>query len=388
MKRIILLFWLWSCVISGYGQKGTLDGYLNDMQAFYHMDGVGWLWENQLHNRLNLDLYPTEWMKISIEGRTRFLQGNTFSGFPGYAEFSGKDAGWIDLTYSHGNSYNEKIGYLFTSKADRLYTEFSAGNFVGTVGRQRINWGQTFVWNPNDIFNTYSYFDVDYPERPGSDAIRLQYYTGMTSNLELAAKIDSANRITAAGYFRFNALGYDFQFIGGILEEEDLVLGAGWSGHIVNTSFRGELSYFHRMDTFTDTTGHILVSAGLDHHFENNLWLRTELLYSGFAKALDIHSFLQLFSTDMNIRNIGFTTWSIFSSISYPVTPLINLSLAGMYYPEWRGFYLGPSIDFSLSDNLSATLIIQEFSAELEDFSGITSRQNTFIGYGRIKWSF
>jgi hypothetical protein len=271
---------------------------------------------------------------------------------------------------------------------DRAYLEFTFGDLVVTTGRQRINWGQTIVWNPNDIFNSYSYFDVDYPERPGSDAVRVQYYTGVASALEAAAKIDSAGKVTAAGYFRFNALGYDVQLLGGILSEDDLVLGTGWSGNIFNASFRGELSYFRDLDQFADTTGHLLASVGLDYTFGNSLWIQAEALYSGFAKEMNINNFLQIFSSDMNVKNIGFTEWSLFTSLSYPVSPLVNVSLAGMYYPDWKGFYVGPSIEISATNNLAVSLIFQGFSAELEDFLGNTSRQNTYIGYGRVKFSF
>lgn len=375
--------------LSGNAQSVvSLSGYLNDMQTLYHMEETGWLWENQVHNRLNLDLYPSGWLKISLQARTRFIQGNTCTSFPGYAGMIGRDAGWMDMTVSTDGTYNTTTGYVFTSMLDRAYAEFSIGDFVGTIGRQRINWGQTFVWNPNDIFNAYSYFDVDYPERPGSDAIRLQYYTGITSNLELAAKLDSAGKVTAAGYFRFNTFGYDFQVIGGVLAGEDLVLGTGWSGNIVNTSFRGEASYFRSLEHFADTAGNLLFSVGADHTFGNSLWLQTEILYSAFAKDLQIYNFMQLFGTDMNIKRIGFTEWSLFASLSYPVNPLLNVSLAGMYYPAWKGFFLGPSVDLSLGNNLKTSMIFQGFSAELEDLPGNTSRQNTFLGYLRIKWSF
>ena len=69
------------------------------------------------------------------------------------------------------------------------------GNFRQGSDRQRINWGQTLVWNPNDIFNAYSYFDFDYIERPGSDAIRLQYYPDYSSAIEMAVKADYENKI-------------------------------------------------------------------------------------------------------------------------------------------------------------------------------------------------
>lgn len=389
MNRKLLILFICTLSLNISAQKKvTLDGYLNDMQSVYHMEQSGWLWENQLHNRLNLNIYPAGWLKISIQARSRLVQGSTYSTFPGYADMVGRDPGWLDLTFSADGSYNNDLGYIITSKIDRAYAEFTFGDWVATVGRQRINWGQTFAWNPNDIFNSYSYFDVDYPERPGSDAIRVQYYTGIASNIELVAKADSAGKITGAGYFRFNTMGYDFQLLGGVLSGSDLVLGAGWSGNIVNSSFRGEMSYFRDLDNFADTSGHLLISAGIDHTFSNSLWLRSEILYSGFARDREIYNFMQILGSDMDVKQIGFTEWSVFTSLSYPITPLINASLAGIWFPSWKGYYIGPSIDFSLSNNISASLISQVFSAELADPAGQVSRQNTWVGYARIKWSF
>jgi hypothetical protein len=358
------------------------------MQTIYHQKGVGLLWENQVHNRLNLDYYPFEWLHFTLEGRTRFQQGNMYSSIPGYEKMLGQDGGWVDLTYARGKNYNDDIAYVFTSMVDRASAEFTFGDFVGTLGRQRINWGQTFVWNPNDIFNSYSYFDVDYPERPGSDGLRLQYYTGMASNIELAAKIDSADQITMAGYFRFNKLAYDFQFIGGVLEEKDIILGAGWSGNILDASFRGEVSYFRDIENFSDTTGDFLISAGLDYTFGNSLGIQGEVLYSGFAKEQNVSNFMQVLGSKMSVKSIGLTEFSIFGSVSYPLSPLINASLAGIYFPDWKGIFIGPSFDFSITGTLKASLIFQTFSLELPDPSGISSRHNTFIGYARMRWSF
>ncbi len=378
---------LLSCQLNGQS-KISFDGYLNDMQTVYRLSESNYIWENLIHRRLNFSYYPAEWLSISIQERTRFIQGNSLVKFPGYGLMLGADPGWADLTFVQSGTYNDSAGFAYTSMIDRAYVEMTFGNFVGTIGRQRINWGQTFAWNPNDIFNTYSYFDVDYPERPGSDAVRLQYYTGMTSSMELAVKLDSANKLTAAYYFRFNAGTYDIQILGGILEEKDLFAGTGWSGNIFNTSFRGEASYFRELDNFRDTTGYLMVSAGLDHTFSNSLWLQGEVLYSQFAKNLKITNLMQVLGSSMNVKKIGFTEWSVFASASYPVTPLINVRISGIYFPEWKGFYLGPNVDLSLSNSLMASLIFQAFSAELKDAAGNKNRNETYIGYVRLKWSF
>ncbi|MFH0759340.1 MAG: hypothetical protein V2B15_18785 [Bacteroidota bacterium] len=368
-------------------EKVSLTGYLSDMQTMYHMPDQ-WLWENSLHNRLNLQFYPTGWLSGTLQMRNRFIAGNTIPKIPGYADGMGSDLGWIDMTWATDGNMGDNVGYMVTSAIDRLWLQFTFGDLEIKAGRQRINWGQTFVWNPNDIFNSYSYFEVDYPERPGSDALRLQYYTGNSSTVELAAKLDSANRITTAGYFRFNTLGFDVQLLGGIYQEEDLILGTGWSGNLGPTAFRGELSWFRDLDHFIDTTGYFMVSAGFDYTFSNSLMVHVEGLYSAFANELEMDSFLQFYSGNLDVKSLGFTEWSFFANFSYPLTPLITGGFAAIYFPGWQGFYLGPSFDLSLNNNLGLSLILQHFSARFDKPLSDPSRTNNTFGFLRFKWNF
>jgi len=385
--RFLLILPLLGTVIADAQEKVSLNGYLSDMLTVYHIPDQ-WLWENSLHNRLNLMVYPTNWLSGTLQVRSRVISGNTIRKFPGYAEGLDGDQGWMDMSFVTDGDLGDSAGYALTTAVDRLWLQFTFGNLEVKAGRQRINWGQTIVWNPNDIFNSYSYFEVDYPERPGSDAIRLQYYTGNASTIELAAKIDSANRITAAGYFRFNTLGFDIQILGGVYQEEDLFLGTGWSGNLGPTAFRGEFSYFRDLDQFKDTTGYFMASVGFDYTFSNSLWFQVEGLYSSFAKDLGINSFLQFFSGTLDVKNLGFTEWSLFSSLSYPLTPLLTGGFAAIYYPAWKGIFLGPSVDFSLNSNFDLSLILQHFTAAFDNPSGGTSRENNTFGFLRFKWSF
>ena len=367
--------------------KVSFSGYLSDMQSLYHIPDH-WLWENNIHNRLNLDLYPATWLSGSVQFRNRVILGNTIRKIPGYSEALDGDQGWVDMTWVTDGKLNDSAGYVLSTAVDRLWLQLSFGNLEIKAGRQRINWGQTLVWNPNDIFNSYSYFEVDYPERPGSDAIRFSYYTGNASTIELAAKIDSAARLTAAGYFRFNALGFDIQFMGGMYQEEDLVLGAGWSGNLGSSAFRGELSYFRDLDSFRDTTAYLMSSLGFDYTFANSLMIQIEGLYSAFAREMDMNSFLQFYSGNLDVKNLGFTPWSLFGNISYPLTPLLTGAFATIWYPDWKGVYLGPSFDLSLRSSLDLSLILQYFTAEFENPSGASTRENNTLGFLRFKWSF
>lgn len=390
MNRILLILTVlllsYSHGVSGQ-DKFSMDGYISDMQTFYTMEDR-WLWENTFMDRFNFKVYPSSWLSGSIQIRSRIITGSTLRKIPGYTEVLRQDPGLVDMTFLSSGNLGDSAGFALASTIDRLWLQFTFGNLEITAGRQRINWGQTIVWNPNDIFNSYSYFEVDYPERPGSDALRLQYYTGNASSLELAAKLDSARRVTTAAYFRFNTLGYDIQLIGGVYQEEDLVLGTGWSGNLGPTAFRGELSYFRALNQFSDTTGYLMASTGFDYTFSNSLWIQVEGLYSAFAKEMDLNSFLQFYGSNMDVKSLGFTDWSFFTSLSFPFTPLFTGSFAGIWYPEWKGFYLGPSLDVSLNNNMELSLIFQHFTARFNKASGSSSREKNTFGFLRFKWSF
>jgi hypothetical protein len=385
-KGFLLLLLIPASLFAQDGQeKIELNGYLTGMQTIIYEDiDEDWTSENLFHNRLNLYLYPINNLSASIQIRNRLIYGEMVESGSEYIDAFDKDNGWLDLSFNlfSGNSY------VMNSAIDRIWVQYSAGNFVGTAGRQRINWGQSLVWNPNDLFNIYSYFDIDYVERPGSDAIRLQYYPGYTSTIELAAKIDSSNKVTAAGLFRFNVLGYDLQIIGGMLSEEDLVAGLGWSGNLWNAGFRGELSYFHDIDNFKDTSGVVIASAGLDYTFTNSLLLQFEFLYSN-KSFMPEGGFLSYYASPMNIKSLAFTEYSIFASASYPITPLLQGSLAGMYFPDLKGAFAGPSLSYNMLENLDLSFFFQYFSAELEHPITLEKqRQKITLAFLRLKWSF
>ncbi len=159
--------------------------------------------------------------------------------FSDYNKLVISDEGFMDLTWK----WAEGQSYSLYSNIDRLNFDITHKNLQVTLGRQRINWGINMVWTPNDIFNTYNYFNFDYVERPGCDAVRVQYYTGMTSSAELAFKLDKNDNITMAGLYKFNHWNYDWQVLGGVMKD-DIVLGLGWSGQIESAGFNGENELF------------------------------------------------------------------------------------------------------------------------------------------------
>lgn len=338
----------------------TLNGYISNMQSFMFQDvDKDWISDNLLHNRLNFHWNNTSNVfGVTVELRNRLISGESIKYIPNYIQTSTLDNGWLNLSVNiaSGNSY------VLTSKIDRAYFDLTLDKLQLRVGRQRINWGQCMVWNPNDLFNAYSFFDFDYIERPGSDAIRLQYYTGNASSVEMAAKVDRNNRITAAGLYRFNVLNYDFQFLAGWMNSEDYVVGAGWTGNIGNAAFTGEFSYFHPNVNFRDSTGIVSISVGSNYTFGNSLTLQAEILYNQQRKS--ISGFTDYYNMDLSAKNLSFSKFTAMLQGSYPISPLLNLSLAGMYFPDIDGYFIGPSLNYSLTENLEFSILAQSFTGK------------------------
>ena len=383
---LLLLF-----AFNSYGQeepdKFYLNGYLSNIQSVMIAGSFrsDWISDNLFHNRLNFGWYPKENIKFSLQMRNRFMYGETVKAMPDMGKEWGNDRGLLDLSF---NVFNEK-SFLLNSAIDRLNVQYTYRKLILTVGRQRINWGQSFVWNPNDIFNVQNYFDWDYMEKQGSDAIRIQYYTGVKSVLEFAAKTDVDNNLTAAGLFRFNKWEYDFQIIGGIFEQTDYIGGLGWAGNIRNSGFRGELSWFHPIRNFKDSNSLFIISVSGDHVFSNALFLQSEILYSPLPQDFNAEGFVEYFAGQLNVKKLSISEWSFFLQTSYPVSPLVNLSLSGMYLPDLNGFYAGPTLGLSLTDNVELSIVTQNFNGEfINSGSSQKERKNLFLGFLRFKWNF
>ena len=361
---------------SGTG-KTSLNGYFSDLLSpQYNNVQDQWKTTNYLNQRLNFNWTPSSHFSFTAQLRSRFIYNQL-----------GPDTSYINL---YDGFVWQKDRLYFNSNFDRLNLKFTREKFEVTVGRQRINWGQSFVWNPNDLFNSYSFFDFDYIERPGSDAVRIQYYNSFTSSSELAAKIDRDHKITVAVLHRFNLSGWDYQLLGGLLSSEDAVLGAGFTGNVKSVSIYGEGSYFRPIKNFNDTTALAMIDVGCSKTFSNNISLQLEGLY--VSKEMNINNLYKFFQTTLDVRKIAFAKINLFGSISYPLTPLCNGSFAVMWFPDTdgiNGFYAGPSLDVSIGNNLGLSFIGQYFNGNFPDaVTQQLQKQVLLLSFVRMKWNF
>jgi hypothetical protein len=383
MKRIAAaLFFLLLFAFPATSQEKqkaiTIDGYLTTLQsAMFDTLSGPFFYENLLHNRLNFKGYINDKITMAVELRNRLFTGDRVRSYFGYSDLISTDEGWADMSW---NIIDENSFFLNTT-IDRAWIDLNFSKFQARIGRQRINWGQTFVWNPNDIFNAYSFFDFDYMERPGSDAVRLQYYPSFSSAAELAAKVDSEDDLTVAGLYRFSKWGYDMQFLAGYSNGSDIVAGAGWSGSIGSVSFRGEGSWFRPLENFNDTSGVTIITAGFDQVFEKNSMVQIQLMYCN--NPLSLNNIAGFYMGNLSAKDLAFSEFSAFGQFTWAATPLMNIGISAMWFPDLKGYFAGPSFDYSLAENVDFSLLWQHFNAEL---GGIKTRMN--LGFLRVRFSF
>lgn len=350
--------------------------------------------DNLIHARLNTRWYPLSSLTAALEFRFRAYYGDSVDKIPDFTDqikthhqFTNLDA----VLWNKGKS----LGYLET---DRLWLDWVKGNFEVTLGRQRIAWGTSWVWNPTDLFNPQSPLDFDYEELPGTDAVRFQYYTGPVTKVEAAVRpAKTMDKVIAAGLISLNKWNYDFNIIGGV-KENRWVLGGGWSGDILDAGFRGEFTltqksqlipkygllhqfvpYYEPLSAFNNPVFSFVLSG--DYTFPNTFYIHTEVLYYNNGKTTNTGLY-QLEATELGM--LSASRWSIYQEFSYDITPLIRGSLFGIFNPDDKSYVIVPSASYSIITNLDLYAIALLFDGDnLTQYGDYGS--SLFL---RIKYSF
>lgn len=357
-----------------------VNGYLQNMQIVWGPKGnQSLIFSNSISNRFNLKWYANDNLTLNASLRNIFDYSQFVTLVPFYSDIATTDNGFFDLTekITSGNSY------LFYSNIDRINISYTLDKFEIQIGRQRINWGVNSVWTPNDIFNSSSFINFDYTEKPGSDAIRLLYYLDYASSIEVVSKLDYNKELTLAGKFQFNEWDYDFQLLSGFTKD-DYIFGAGWSGNIHDAGFTGEASYFVDKSNISVKQNIFVSSLGLNYMFSNSFFISTEFLYNSIGRVGKLNNPSNIFDLDYSAKQLSPSRFSIFCSAQYPITPLINSSLSSIINPTDGSLFISPSVEFSLNEDVyllaTGQLFIGEDNTEWGEFGQFY--------YLRIKYNF
>jgi hypothetical protein len=358
----------------------SLRGYIKAMPGLrFNRDFSESDFNNILHNRLNFRWGIALDLNLHVEGRNRLFYYPIAKDFPMMADMLEKDDGWLDLSWVwfHDGAW---IGH---SEIDRLFLNYSHNNLQVRVGRQRINWGINLVSNPNDLFNTYSFFDFDYEERPGADAVRVQYHTGFASRLEVAySPASDVKKSVGALLWSTNRSGYDIQAIAGYYRNRS-ALGMGWAGNIGGAGFKGEATWFYDLEeTNGNRNSNLVAATGVDYMFGNGTFAVLEFLYNGGYQPME-NIFLML-DQPLSPDNIMFSEYAITMSLQHSFSPVFNGSFAVMALPDQESFFLMPRAGWSLITNLDLDIISQIFLGG----ENTIFREAGSVWYMALKYSF
>ncbi|MCF6352829.1 MAG: hypothetical protein L3J06_07450 [Cyclobacteriaceae bacterium] len=363
------------------------------MSTFNYIGDSLW-YENLTHNRLNFAYYPTSNLSVYVEVRNRLfagdfvknLLGNEALGIPSYGDLINNNNDFLTLS----TNLIDNGSVILNVAVERAFVDWAKDDWEIKVGRQRINWGVNLAWNPNDWFNAYSFFDFDYEERSGSDAVRITRYTGAASSIEVAIKAaKNIDHFVAASMWKVNKGNYDIQFLSGIAQG-DISLGTGWAGNLGGAGLKGELTYFIpaiETEVNKNYNSLFLGAISLDYSFTNSLYLNGSVMYNtnGDYDANFGSTLIGQNVGTFTVRDLSPYPWSVFVQSTYQFTPLLFGGMAVMVYPGTNVLFLNPYITFSLVQNLDADLVGQLFYDNNASGSYDAISKVAFI---RLKWSF
>lgn len=335
-----------------------------------------------IHNRFDVKYYPKPKWTFAVGMRNRLFWGYNVHSNPGFARALETDPGLVDLSFLYWQSDEALLHTTF----DRAFAQYENQKWNIRVGRQRINWGINTVWNPNDVFNQYNYFDFDYEERPGTDAIRVQHFINYSSSIEIGyAPAEEAENSIAAALYKFNKWAYDFQLLAGYFQE-DVTLGGGWAGNIKNAGFKGEFNQYIPTKRLGDEN--FIASVAVDYQFKIGLYMQVSYLYNQLgSNTANISDFSAVNVQVQSAKNIFPFRHTAFIQLGFNMTPLMRFDWATMASPKFDHFIAIPSLSYSLKDNLDALLTAQLFVAK-NPFNEDKIDWLSAAVFARLKYSF
>jgi len=341
-------------------------GYIKEMPSLMVSEDFSKaVFSNTVHNRLNFHWNVNENLNFHLEGRNRILYNEIFNEFPDYRKVIENDDGIVDMSWI----WFQDGAFIGHSMLDRAYIDYKSGNWQFKIGRQRINWGINLISNPNDLFNTYSFFDFDYPERPGTDAVRVQYYLGSLSQLQFAYKpAKESKESVAAVMLNVNKWNYDIQTLIGYYHNRT-ALGIGWAGNLYRAGFKGEATWFYDIDenmnydideNMKASRGNLVAAIGMDYIFSSGTYGIIELLYNGgYSRGAENN--ILLMTEPLRADNIMFSEYTATLSVQHTYSSIMQFGLALMVLPDIESIFISPNAKYSIVNNLDLELVAQIF---------------------------
>lgn len=243
---------------------------------------------------------------------------------------------------------------------DRADLSFAIGPVDVQIGRQPFSLGTAHFVGVLDIVAPFAPGDLDATYKPGVDAARVRTVLDGTVELELAGIFaEPSDWSGALARSRFQILSFDIEAVVARLRER-VFGGLGWQGELGDVEFWGEGAVFERKSEQvfggSDAVAFSAVS-GLVYKFPGNVYGGLAGLYQDFGvrDAADLVAFYFSEPAVQGWLHLGSAGYAIVT-LSRKLSPLLNLSGAGIVNAVDGSTLWQPALAYSVGDNADLTL--------------------------------
>jgi ABC-type lipoprotein release transport system permease subunit len=294
---------------------------------------------------------------------SHLLGGAWLEDYPGNSFLKFNRFDWLQADHT----WADDTSLLAWSRLDRAHIDYAGDRLSLRLGRQVISWGQTLLWSPSDLFNTYSLIDIDRPVRQGSDALRLSWFATPGTLVEVAGRLNAYDELTAAALLRFYLSGMDVQLQTGLVDGDGWMVGGGLSAGSGAWGLRSEWAWHFPLRRQADFKPMLVAVAGVDRIFSNELALQAELLYNQLHYDREfVGPLTRLYRVSTSARHLSHSRWSLSANASYPLTPRLRLLLMTAGFADDRMLLLSPSVRWKPWQNTELSLAMQWLGFEYQ----------------------
>jgi len=168
------------------------------------------------------------------------------------ARFPGGYKGFGSFELKHDASVDEETSgeKQTTYSAKELFVDFNFNRYVYfRAGKQVLQWGQCYLWNPTDMINIEKKSFLNKLEaREGTDGLKMHIPFGTVINIYGFANVnqtDQGKDVAGAGKFEFLIKGTEMAFSFWDKKTYNPVYGYDFSTRILGIDVKGEASYSH-----------------------------------------------------------------------------------------------------------------------------------------------
>ena len=264
----------------------------------------------------------------------------------------------------------EDGGAVTQGRLDRLALSYNWKNLRWTIGRQALTFGQGRVFTPLDRVSPFSPVSIDREYKPGVDAVRLDGFWGVSGEATCVVAMrgdryqdDAVFAVKIKDSFDGIDLGLIAQWVGG-----DQVIGLTGAGGVGSVSIYGDVAYTRRASQgIRSTSDQILemhgafwrASLGGDWNWTLGGGGGVNIEAAWLGDGTHDPSLYLSNLEDVRVKHgerwlLGRAYMSV--SLRQQLTPLMAASMTGLGNMEDRSMLLGPSIVWSISDEVNASI--------------------------------